>query len=220
MLTRSINTLHLLETNLTEHTSDTARSLNQQQTTLVEINNRLDENKQLIASGNTLGSWILERVEWVKNLGTELEQFLNRIIAGNFAIYREIVALRSAFTTRADRSLCEDPFILEDAIGRVALVHLRFINSWQAFDTVMEIRFTGKQGLPKIQRREYILEENATGLKIDRSMDFSDCFLPEQKIVMSLVFRKESAFPVAPLVTPCPRCQAPPANLVDSNILW
>lgn len=182
MLTPSINTLHLLETNLTEHTSDTARSLNQQQTTLVEINNRLDENKQLIASGNTLGSWILERVEWVKNLGTELEQFLNRIIAGNFAIYREIVALRSAFTTRADRSLCEDPFILEDAIGRVAPVHLRFINSWQAFDTVMEIRFTGKQGLPKIQRREYILEENATGLKIDRSMDFSDCFYLDRRL--------------------------------------
>lgn len=171
-------------------------------------------------SGNTVGSRILERVEWVRNLGAELKRFMSRIIAGNFAIYREIVALRSAFTTRVGHSLCEDPFILEDAIGRTAPVHLRFINSWQAFDAVMEIRFKGKQGLPKIQRKEYILEEDATGLEIDRSIDFSDCFLPGQKIVMSLVFKNESAFPGPPLVTLCPRCQAPSANPGDSNILW
>lgn len=131
--------------------TNTSRALDQQSSSLRVIQERLEENKQLISKGNGLLTKFADRIDWVKGLAAEFKHYMHQIVAGNLDIYREVLAIRSSFTLQVDRPLCEDPFILEDVIGRIAPVHLRFITPWEAFDSVMEIRFQEKQGLSKDQ---------------------------------------------------------------------
>jgi hypothetical protein len=196
------------------------RALDQQSSSFRAINDKLEQTKQLVSSGNGLITKLIDRVDWIKGLATEFKRYMHQIMAGNVAIYREVLAIRSSFTIQVNRSLCEDPFILEDAIGRKAPVHLRFITSWEAFDSVMEIRFQGKQGLSKIQKKEYILQESATKTEISRSFDFSDSFLPGQKISMALVFQEKSRPELTKSQTQCPRCQMTSDAPGDVDILW
>lgn len=187
---------------------------------LEDVRTRLDQNKEMISAGNTLASRLMDRIQWIQKLGLELKWFMSNIIVSNLAIYREVVALRSAFTKHVDRPLLEDPFILEDAIGRIAPVHLRFIHSWAAFQAVMEIRFQGKQGLKKIIDKDYTLQDSATGREVDPSLAFEDAFLPGQIITMSLVFKLGSAEePIGPMVH-CPRCNHLSRQTADRDILW
>ena len=187
---------------------------------LNKVQIRLEDNKQLISAGNSLASRMMDRLEWIQKLGFELKRFMSNVIAGNIAIYREVVALRSAFSKHVDRPLLEDPFILEDAIGRIAPVHLRFINSWAAFQAVMEIRFQGKQGLRKICRKEYVLQESATGKEIDLSLDFDDAFLPGQRVTMSLIFKRNSTEQSTQTMAHCPRCDTLSELPTSADILW
>lgn len=187
---------------------------------LKEVQIRLDDNRRLVSAGNSLASRMMDRLEWIQKLGSELKRFMANIINGNIAIYREVVALRSAFSKHVDRPLLEDPFILEDAIGRIAPVHLRFVNSWAAFHAVMEIRFQGKQGFKKICRKEYVLQESAMGREVDMSLDFDDAFLPGQKINMSLVFKRDSTEQSTQATGHCPRCNTVSEQLADVDVLW
>jgi hypothetical protein len=100
-------------------------------------------------------------------------------------------SLAFSFLRHADRPLVEDQSLLGDAIGRIAPVHLGFITSWTVFQAVMEIRCRGKQGLRKICRKKYILQETPTGREADLSLDFQDAVLPG-KVSMSLAFKQES----------------------------
>jgi hypothetical protein len=104
---------------------------------------------------------------------------MSNIIAGNVAIYHEVVALRSAFSRHIDWPLIENPFTLEDAIRRIAPVHVRFINLRTA---VMEIRIEAKQGLMNVRQKECVLQESATGMEAEVSLDSDDAFRPGQKI--------------------------------------
>lgn len=187
---------------------------------LQEVQTKLDDNKKLILAGNSLASRMMDRFEWIQKLGSDLKRFMSNIIASNIVIYREVVTLRIAFSRYVDRPLLEDPFILEDAIGRIAPVHLRFINSWDAFQAVMEIRFQGKQGFKKICRKEYNLQESPTGREVDLSEDFQDAFLPGQKITMSLIFKRESTEQPAQNSAHCPRCHAVTEKSPDNDVLW
>lgn len=60
----------------------------------------------------------------------------------------------------------EVPFILEDGIGGIAPVHIQFVDSWEAFDSV---RFRGMQGHNMVQERAYVLRESGTRREIDQS---------------------------------------------------
>jgi ubiquitin domain-containing protein len=132
----------------------------------------LSENKQLIEAGNEVGKTSVRYLSWIQELGLELKNFLCNLISGQLAIQREVLSIRSILCSRISTPLSEEPFILEDALGRVAPVHMRFIMSWAAFNAVLEIRFQDQHGLSKVRRREYILQEEATARKIDQNMDF------------------------------------------------
>jgi hypothetical protein len=209
-----------LKDQLAEDGLRTHAALNIHMQALKEVQTRLDDNRQLISAGNSLASRMMDRLEWIKKLGSELKRLMLGVIAGNITIYREVVALRSAFSKHVDRPLLEDPFVLEDAIGRVAPVHLRFINSWAAFQAVMEIRFQEKQGLRKIRRKEYALQEIATGREVDLSLAFEDAFLPGQRIAMSFVFKRNSMEQSTQSLAHCPRCNTLSEQSTNVDALW
>ena len=84
----------------------------------------------------------------------------------------------------------------------------------------MEIRFQGKQRLLKIQKKEYVLQETATKLEISRLAEFSNAFLPGQKILMALVFKEKSNSEELKSDAQCPRCQTTSTEPANVDILW
>src|SRR5436190_21624377 len=96
--------------------------------------------------------------------------------------YRSIINIQSMLSSHSERTLIQEPFILEDAIGRVAPVHLQFISSWEAFDSVLDLRFRDLPGHRKVKRKEFVLQERATSREIDRSYPWQASFLPGQRI--------------------------------------
>jgi hypothetical protein len=174
-----------------------------QQRALSEIQRRLNENKELLSRSNSIADKATERLEWLKRLGIRLQKLIYAVIIVNFRIYKEVIAVQRMLANHINRPLAEDPFILEDAMGRIAPVHLRFITSWDAFEAVLQIRFKDTLGSSKVRRGEYVLQESATGKEFDRKTDWNIAFLPGQKVDMSMVFRnKEGDVQLAS----CPYC--------------
>lgn len=189
-----------------------------QDRTLVEVRTRLTENNQLISAGNTLADRMSERLDWIRKLGSDLRSFMVRIIAGNLAIYQEVIAIRKSIGA-LHRPLNEDPFILEDALGRIAPVHLRFITSWDAFDAVMELRLKGLKGSVHVRKKQYILQEHATRREIDRTANWDSVFFPGQKVDMSLIFRKDTRVGET-LLSSCPNCHSASDKATGTEVQW
>ncbi|PVI02417.1 hypothetical protein DM02DRAFT_487375, partial [Periconia macrospinosa] len=147
---------------------------------------RLEETNRLITSGNSISSKIADavRLDWLRQLGSELKGFMRRIMAMNIATYHAVLSIQSALPSYRERGLIEEPFILEDPIGRVAPVHLQFVTSWDAFNAVLEIRFRNLQGHTKVQKQQYVLQEKATKRDIKQEKNWEGAFLPGQRIEM------------------------------------
>ena len=211
-----------LNARLSDTEQKTQNSLDNQDSLLDEVRNRLEENNKLVLAGNAAARKIMDyvRLEWLKQLGLEVQAFMRKIIRINFATYRAVIAIQAGLPTRLERSLIQEPFILEDAIGRVAPVHLQFIDSWDAFDAVLELRFRDVQGFTKVCKKEYILQERATGREIDRSRCWKKSFLPGQRIDMSLIFKREVTRDQRSMAANCPRCQFTSDKPTDLDIQW
>jgi hypothetical protein len=200
----------------------TQTSLDNQDSVLDEVRNRLEENNRLVSAGNAATRKIIDslRLEWLKQLGLEMKAFMRKIITINFATYRAVIAIQAGLPTRLERSLIQEPFILEDAIGRVAPVHLQFLDSWDAFDAVLELRFRDVHGFAKVCKKEYILQERATGREIDRSRCWKRSFLPGQRIDMSLIFKREVTRSQRSMAANCPKCQLTSDKPTNMDIQW
>ena len=118
-------------------------SSQEQQRLLDDVKNQLEENNQQIRAGNASIQKLSEvlRLDWIRQLGNDLKTFMRKIFVMNIATYKAILDIRGCLPSHLERSLYQEPFILEDAIGRIAPVHMQFINSWEAFDSVLELRF-------------------------------------------------------------------------------
>jgi hypothetical protein len=210
-----------LDTRLSHTERNTQTLLDNQHSVLEEVRNKLEENKRLISAGNVATTKLLDslRLEWLKKLGLELKTLMWKVITINFATYRTILEIQKGLPTRLERTLIQEPFILEDAIGRIAPVHLQFIDSWDAFDAVLKLRFRNTQGFTKVCKREYVLQEHATEREIKRSRCFERSFLPGQRVDMSLIFEREATGQMSGAAT-CPRCQANSDKPPNLDIQW
>jgi hypothetical protein len=68
------------------------------------------------------------------------------------------------------------------------------------FDTIIAKRFEKHPGHGKIQRGEFAIEEDSTGMELSRMTELTMCLSPGQKIDMSVIFNETSAS------NGCPRC--------------
>ncbi|KAH7085738.1 hypothetical protein BKA63DRAFT_402029 [Paraphoma chrysanthemicola] len=194
-------------------------NLGKQDAMLITINERLESTNRLINSGNAVTTKIAEalRLDWLRQLGTELKEYMRRIIAMNIATYHAVISIQSSLPGRLERGLIEEPFILEDAIGRIAPVHLQFVTSWDAFNAVLEIRFREMQGFQKIKKKQYGLQEKATKREIEQSRPWQRAFLPGQRIEMSFLFDTQDPESGVDKVS-CPGCQTTSSNPTDAEI--
>jgi hypothetical protein len=143
-----------------------------------------------------------------------------------------VLALQNSLPTYMERHLISEPFVLEDAMGRISPVHLDFVNSWSAFNAVLQARFEGLQGHAQVLNGNWILQDHATGREISQTRIWEGAFLPGQRVDMSLLFQRETTCTVESFDLPspaaasdataaaCPRCQASVAESQDTETQW
>ena len=184
---------------------------------LKDLRAELDEVKDLTKATSKTTNKILEslKLDWLQRIGQDVRAFMRKVFYTNIAIYKAVLDIRSLLPSHLERSLYQEPFIFEDGIGRLAPVHLQFITSWEAFDSVIELRFQGLQGYRMVQQRRYVMQDGATHREIDRSRPWEASFLPGQKVVMSMLFNDAESNTVS-----CPRCQTSSEGSLNSDIQW
>jgi len=138
----------------------------------------------------------------------------------NVVIYRGVLSIQGSLLGSLERTLIQEPFILEDAIGRLCPVHLQFICSWEAFEDVLEHRFRGLQGHNMVLQKDWIIQELSTCRDISRNTPWAAAFLPGQKVGMDLVFRKQAVIEMPDGTTSCPSCKAPSKSDYGRGVKW
>lgn len=83
-------------------------ALEEQGGVLNAVGVRLSENRQILKSNTSLLTVVRDRMEWFKQLGMDLKRSIYNLMAGQFAIFRELVAMRTMVQQIALRSLDED----------------------------------------------------------------------------------------------------------------
>lgn len=181
---------------------------------LVALNNRFEEANSLLqaAASDTkaLGSRI--DLDYFRSLGAELLSFMQNIWRINTMTYNAVASLQARIPAQLDRSWTQSPVMLEDALGRVTPFHLEFIDSWDAFESVLEVRFRQLPGHRKIKQKEYALRANVINRDVDNSMAFNRCFLPGQHYDMSMIFNAERA------QSSCPACLLDTGEASDARV--
>lgn len=194
-------------------------SSNQQSALILEVRDQLEENNALVSASIGITTRLKEalRLDWFTRFGAEMKDMMLRIININIATYNTVISIQGVISGGLQRSLNHEPFILEDAIGRMSPVHMQFINSWEALDAVLELRFRKIQGHAKVKRLEYTFQEHATKRVISRSRHWEGAFIPGQRIDMSLIFdfKEQSA-----VRSSCPSCKVSSEDPQDSEVKW
>ena len=155
----------------------------------------------------------------------EMRDSILKLINANNSILKAVRAIQSGLPSALERSLIQEPFILEDAIGRIAPVPLQFIDSWDAFQAVLEIRFRGIQGDDKVRNKEYALQDRARGFEITRARPWQSAFLPGQRVDMSFIFEQlastpEAEYQQAQQQVTCPSCGSMAKASAEMDIEW
>lgn len=197
---------------------------------LSSITIELVEAKTVVQHAGIISETILANLSRVGDLCAHIKAVVTKTFFVNMATYKAVLALQNLLPSHLERTLINEPFVLEDAVGRISPVHLQFISSWAAFEAVLETRFRGIQGYEKVVNGHWTLQDHATGRDISRTSCWEGAFLPGQRIDMSLLFERETtvdAFDHAGEFdvgrddsAACPRCRAHVAGLVNKEILW
>ena len=127
--------------------------------------------------------------------------------------YNALMKIQSSLPSHLERSLDQEPWILEDAIGRISPIHFQFIETWEAFETVLEMRFIGAQGHRKVREKRYALQAYRANQDIDRSKPFKTAFVGGRRYQMSILFdaQRHSFYG-----SHCPSCLTPSEGIRDS----
>lgn len=188
----------------------------QKQDGLLEVlQSSIDRNTEVTKSHTILIKDFM-KLDWLRTLASDLKGLVGKIFFVNLATFRIVSELRASLPSHLDRCLIQEPFLLEDAIGREAPVHLQFINSWDAFYAVLEARFRDLQGYNKVKRKEFVLQERATRRDISRAGSWEGSFLPGQRVDMSITFTETRQN----VELSCPRCQTANRNSSGQSTQW
>jgi uncharacterized protein YhaN len=141
----------------------------------------------------------------------DLQVIMQKVLETNMKIFQLILEMQKfqqkQIPLQVDR---QQPVYFEDAHGRIAPFHTEFINSREAFQAVMEVRFGHVPGLKMVQRNQYIVKELNSKRKLNLQAPWESVFLPGRKVVMSMVFQMPQT-----TTTSCPGCQS--AQKVSSD---
>lgn len=134
-----------------------------------------------------------------------------KVLATNMKIYEIVLDIQKTQQTRIPPQIeRQQPVYFEDAHGRLAPFYTEFINSLEAFQAVMEVRFRHVPGLKKVQRNQYLIQEPSSKRRLNLRAPWESVFLPGRKVVMSMIFQTPQTS-----TSSCPGCQT--ENEVSSS---
>ena len=218
---------------LSSRTADELAShITAQSLTLSKLSDNVTEANALVSQTNVLVSQvsgpIINGLAQIGNLCAQVKATVSNIFFINVATYKMVLALTASLPGYSERSLFTEPFVLEDALGRICPVHLQCVSSWEALNAFLKARFRGLQGHEKVQRGHWQLRDHATGRGICRRRNWEGAFLPGQRVDMSMLFQREisteglKSSTQAPTgnQAACPRCQADVSSSSDAETRW
>ena len=195
------------------------RRLDQQQSAAdsqrdnLALNRSIDSNREILNSHTDL---ILSLTRITNHAATQeqnrdLKDIMLKILRTNIQIYEIVLNMHSHLPHQVER---QQPVLFLDACNRLAPVHLEFITSANAFLAVLIDRFKDA-GSRKIRRGEFVLEEARSKRLIDLRRPWHTCFLPGQKIAMSMSFSQPKSTNAT-----CPGCQCEAESHTGEDIEW
>jgi len=158
-------------------------------------------------------------------MGNDLKALMQKIITVNLATYSSVLEIKRQLPAmnQLQVTLPSEPmFYLEDALGRVFPITLQFITCWDALHAVLEIHFRGMQGMKKVLKREYALQDRATKKDINLSQKWERVFLPGKWVNMSMIFDELASAEQdnSTSTDTCPGCQAQSNQPPGLEIIW
>lgn len=175
------------------------------------------ENKQALAAyQRQFNDLVVGRLAFISevcaNINTPASRFVSNIIA-------TLTALSgiSNTLTHLKRPL-DSHMILEDSHGLI--LHLDFVNSWEAFDSVLENRFKGKNRSRRVLKGQYLVQEQSSGRQVDRTSSFEASFRPKDAVVMSVVSKTRDLKANRQQNSSCPWCHTPSSTQNDEETDW
>lgn len=152
-----------------------------------------------------LGKAIRNDSDEVKTLAVKNNQLLitqSDLIATLCSTYANFFQqLQNTLPPQIER---QQPVIFEDAHGKLAPFSVEFINSFAAFQAVLEVRFADVPGLKKVKSLQYVMQDTMSKKALDVSRPWESIYRPGRKVVMSIMFHQVAWSSYA--VLSCPGC--------------
>lgn len=169
-----------------------------------------DETKGLVKQNNQLLTTQAELIvtisSTVANLSsrrptTGLENLVQRVLESNMKIFNTVMEMQQLQANIPPQVERQQPILFEDAHERLAPFHVEFINSFAAFQAVLEVRFSQVPGLKKVKSLEYAMQDTASKKALDVNRPWESIFRPGRRVVMSMLFQQDDS-----RVSSCPGC--------------
>ena len=176
-------------------------------------NQGIKTNRQIL---NTHTDLILSLTKLITNGAThehteELKDLMLKVLKANLEVFDIVRTMQGTMSQQIER---QQPVLFLDACGRLSPIHLEFINSAEAFLAVLKTRFKD-YGLQRIERKQFALEESQIKRAIDLRRPWHQCFLPGQRIDMSMIFTRAKT----PGST-CPSCLYESTIDMNHEVEW
>ena len=125
----------------------------------------------------------------LQRLCSILVTMVSRLQEMSFETYEVTLSIRSQLSCLTAQCLLnEKPSILVDSLGRRTPIPLQFVNSWAAFEAVLEVRFENQHGHRKVLDRQYVLQDSKRSLDLERDRPWDGQVMPGREISMDMVF--------------------------------
>lgn len=165
---------------------------------------RASQSSQEISKRGTQDDGVLTLLQ---GLTVEQRACFEMLMRQNQDLLRSLEQLRYMLQVQSmvpAQVLLQPPVILLDAFGKLAPFHLDFIDSSEAFLSVLKIRFrkagARPYGLQKLDRGEFSIQETGQQRAIDIAKPWEAVFKPGQRVDMSMVFNRMTSR------SKCPGC--------------
>lgn len=132
---------------------------------------------------------------------TELQALVQKVLESNMKVFNTVLQIQQLQANLPPQVERQQPILFEDAHERLTPFHLEFINSFAAFQAVLEVRFSQVPGLKKVKGMEYALQDTTRKKALDLSRPWESIFRPGRKVIMSILFQQ-----IKTTVSSCPGC--------------
>lgn len=131
----SRKTIHITDENMQREFKkvklDQEQSSAAQEALLADIKSHIMENRTEMQATRTEIQSVGSYIDSIRNFGAELLCFMQNIWKVNVLTYKAVVTLHSRIPPQLERCWTQEPITLRDPLGRVAPVHLEFIETWE-----------------------------------------------------------------------------------------